>query len=113
MPGLVHLAHASGAQPFEQDVGTEDQFLAAVLEQLVDLVRRQPAAVDQFFRQAARVAELVLQFPADDLELLGFEQLVLAQGIDQIGGRGERHGETSVAGTQRAGVANARALVRS
>ena len=39
--------HAALADAFEQDVGTQQQFLTAALQQLIGLVGREPTAVDE------------------------------------------------------------------
>ena len=45
--GLEDLAHAALADAFEQDIGTQQQFLTASLQQLVGLVGSEPTPVDE------------------------------------------------------------------
>src|SRR5713101_4635906 len=54
---LEDLAHAAFADPLDQQVGAEQQLLAATGENLIGLKRRDPAAPEQFPGQAARVGK--------------------------------------------------------
>ena len=88
--GLEDLAHAPLAQPLQQHVGPQQQFLASSLEQLVGLVRSQPATPDQFPGEGLRVGKAaleVLQF----VQLGRFQQPVLAKGVHQGSSRGNNH----------------------
>ena len=59
MAGLEDLAHAPFAEPLQQEILTQDQGPAVAAQQLVGLVRRQPAALHQLSRQRLRVRETV------------------------------------------------------
>ena len=84
MPGLVDRAHRALAQPAQQDIGPDDQLIAAPLHQSIRLKGREPVAVEEVLRQRVRVADR----PAADLrrqflEPALAEQLMLSQGIDE------------------------------
>ena len=66
---LKTCAHAALAQPLQQHVGAEQQPVAATLEELVGLIRRQPASKHQFSCQGTRLGEPVLQFERDFIQL--------------------------------------------
>ena len=45
VPGAEHLPHAAFAKSFLDDVGAKEEIARAPLEEVVDLIRRQPAAL--------------------------------------------------------------------
>ena len=83
---LKTCAHAALAQPLQQDVGTQDQFLAAALEELVDLVGGQPAAVDELAGQGPRFGRLPRELAGQFVELGGFQEAEPPQGVHELGG---------------------------
>ena len=57
--GLEDLRPCRPRRAFQQDVGAEQQVAAAALEELVDLIGRQPAAADQLAGQGAAPVKAV------------------------------------------------------
>src|SRR5262249_38221709 len=61
MLGLEHLAHSTFTAAFQEAIRTQHQVLSAALEQLIDLVCRQPTALQQLLTQSARVRKAFLE----------------------------------------------------
>ena len=55
VPGLEDLAGAALAEAFDQDIRTQQQTLTVVEKKLIDLVRGQPAALEQVAGQRPRL----------------------------------------------------------
>ncbi len=102
------LPHAALADPFQDEVLPQDQLVSFSLEKLVDLVRRQPVALEQFPGQGAGIGEA-----RDGLgqlaELVGVEDSGLAQGVQEGCGGLNQH---SIATAGWAGHQAARIVLR-
>jgi hypothetical protein len=48
--GLEYLAEAACAKPFQEQIGAQQEFAGTALEELIDLKRREPAALHQLPR---------------------------------------------------------------
>jgi hypothetical protein len=90
--GLEHLPHAALAEPFEDDVLPQDEVVAAAEEDLVDLVGGEPAALQQFAGQGARLGEARLELARDLVELRRGQQRQLAERLDEAGDGVDEHG---------------------
>src|SRR5262249_24526845 len=88
---LENSARTSFAQPFEQDVGAEEQFLNFALEELIDLVGRKQALLDQCLANGARTAALAAKLRDQRVQVALFQQVELAKGLDQVVERGDGH----------------------
>src|SRR5271165_985304 len=88
--GLEDLAGSSLAQTLQDDVGPQDQAAAAVLEELVDLIGRQPATLQELAGQGARLGEADLKLAGRLFELVPLQNRGLAEGVDQIDGSNDR-----------------------
>ena len=55
--GLEDLAHAPFPQPFQQHVVTKQEFLAPLLQELIDLIGGEPTAAEQLAGQRLRVGK--------------------------------------------------------
>ena len=54
--GGEHLAHAAFADLFQDAIGPQDQFAAAAMDDLAELISREAALIDQVSHQAMGVA---------------------------------------------------------
>jgi hypothetical protein len=90
MPRLENLPHAALAEPFQQDVLSEQQAQAAILEELVDLIRRQPAALQEIFCQQLRVGKATLQ-ARDFLQVRRWQAAALMERVNQGSDRVNGH----------------------
>ncbi len=90
---LEHGPHTALPEPFEQDVGTQQELLALFLRELIDLVRRQPAAFQEFLRQVSGAGKTSKQVLGQLIELGAVQELMLADGMHKAIGRSDRHAE--------------------
>ena len=90
--GLENLAHAAFAQDFQQDVRPDDKVLARMLQQLTDLILRQPVLALQILGNRGQVwiadREILHRNQLRIVQQIGFAQLV-----DQGGERCDGHGD--------------------
>src|SRR5208283_494017 len=94
MAGLEDQSHAALAEPFQDNIGTQQQVRAAPLKQLIDLVRGQPAAPNQFAGKGACIGALPLEGANQLIELCRLQESVLLEGIDKTGNGTNGHGGT-------------------
>ena len=90
MAGLEDLAHAALAEAFQDAILAEHQVGALPLEDLVGLIGRQPAFLDQRLRQCAGVVGALL-LALDDSELFRLQEPLLADGVYKSWDRVDRH----------------------
>ena len=86
------------AKLFEEEVGTQEEFVAAPEEQLIDLVGSQPVALHQLAGQGLRVGEASEQGRRQLTKLSRFQQAVRLEGVEESGDGIDCH---EVAGEQR------------
>jgi hypothetical protein len=77
MARLENQAHTAFAQPFEQDVGAQQQLLSLALQQLIDLIGRQPASLQELGGEGARLSKAMLEVGRDFFNLDALQQIVL------------------------------------
>src|SRR5947209_1305566 len=96
MAGLKDLAHAALPEPFLNDVAAEHQVAYATLEQVIDLVNRQPAAAHEVAGQCFRFGKTTLhaarQFPG----LGRLQELVVQDQLRQHRWRVDSHSKRKV-----------------
>src|SRR5262249_8674552 len=92
---LVDLSHTALAEPFQQDIRAEHQILAVALKQLIDLIRRKPAALQQIAGQRLRITESPFQLTIHFLKLGSVEQCQFGEAVDQGGDRSDGHASHS------------------
>ena len=64
VPGLEDLPHAAGAEPFQDEEWTEDEIVAVAAKELIGLIRRDRAGIDELQGQGIGVwARLGQRFP--------------------------------------------------
>ena len=81
--GFEDQAHAAFAQPFQQYVRAQDQVAAPSLENLVDLIGTEPAALQQLFGQGMRFLEAPLEIAGQLVPLRRIEQATLAKQLNE------------------------------
>src|SRR5262245_16212342 len=82
MQSLVHSAHTSLSQSFQEQVRSQRQLRAAAGKKLVNLVSSKPFSADQHSEEFRGFAELGLQV-WKLLQLVGFQKLMALDGVDQ------------------------------
>ncbi len=86
VPRLEDGAHTAGAEPGQQHRRPQDKSFAVALHELIDLIRRQPIALQQMPAESAAIGP---GLSAEFGELVFAEQAAAAQVVEQIG-RAER-----------------------
>ena len=90
VPGLEDLPHRAFAEPFAQPIRAEDELSMFALEELIDLIRREPIAADEVLGE--RMAVGIAGHEGAKLIRLGLrEELVLRQPIQHLGRRQRSH----------------------
>jgi hypothetical protein len=90
---LEDLAEHVVAEPFEDDVGRQDELIAGTLEEHVDLVGGEPLAFEQRAGEGAGIAASRQELLGNVVLLRRRQELAQAERVDQIGCRIDRHGE--------------------
>jgi hypothetical protein len=83
MAGLEHLTHAALAEWLQQDVGTQEEFPGPAARHLVDLVGREPTALQQGAGQGVQV-DRVAVLGRQLIELIRGKQRAFAEGLDEL-----------------------------